>query len=57
MLEVENGTAVVTPCARGGSGILSSLVECDGLIELEETVSQVTADMTLPFIPLAELGL
>jgi molybdopterin molybdotransferase len=56
-LAVEDGVAVVTPCARGGSGILSSLVECDGLIELEESLSTVTAGMTLPFIPLAELGL
>jgi molybdopterin molybdotransferase len=57
VIAVENGTAVVRPCARGGSGILSSLVACDGLIELEESVSQVTAGMTVPFIPLAELGL
>jgi molybdopterin molybdotransferase len=57
MLTVENGAAVVKPCARGGSGILSSLVECDGLIELEEAVSRVETGMTVPFIPRAELGL
>ncbi len=56
-LDVKDGALVVTPCARGGSGILSSLVECDGLIELEESVSTVTAGMTLRFIPLAEIGL
>ncbi len=56
-LAVADGAAVVTPCAKGGSGILSSLVECDGLIELEESISTVTAGMTLPFIPLSELGL
>jgi molybdopterin molybdotransferase len=56
-LVVQDGGAVVTPCARGGSGILSSLVECDGLIELEESVSAVAPGMTVPFIPLVEFGL
>jgi molybdopterin molybdotransferase len=57
ILSVENGAVVVRPFARGGAGILSSLLECDGLIELEEGVSQVVAGMTVPFIPLAEFGL
>ena len=56
-LAVQDGVTVATPCVRGGSGILSSLVECDGLIELEDSSSTVTAGMTVSFIPLAELGL
>ncbi|TVR83590.1 MAG: molybdopterin molybdenumtransferase MoeA [Rhodospirillales bacterium] len=36
---------------RQGSGILTSLVAADGLIELDEDLAQVEPGMTVPFLP------
>jgi molybdopterin molybdotransferase len=56
-LRTETQKPVAVPCARGGSGILTSMVECDGLIELDEATVTVAEGDTVPFIPLASLGL
>jgi molybdopterin molybdotransferase len=45
------------PCSRGGSGMLTSMIECDGLIELDEAIATVAEGDIVPFIPLATLGL
>lgn len=51
------GKSIAMPCGRGGSAILSSLAACDGLVELDETTSEIIPGATVSFIPLAELGL
>jgi molybdopterin molybdotransferase len=56
-LRTEGEKLVAVPCSRGGSGVLTSMLECDGLIELEEAVTEVAEGATVPFIPLAALGL
>lgn len=56
-LRAEDEKLVAVPCSRGGSGILTSMIACDGLIELEEAVAEVAEGATVPFIPLAALGL
>ena len=46
-------TAVKFP--REGAGILSSLVEADGLVELAEDVTDVTVGTPVDFLPFAEV--
>jgi len=40
---------------RDGAGILSSMVESDGLIELAEDVTRVETGETVPFLPYSEV--
>lgn len=42
---------------RDGAGILSSLVESDGLVELDEARTEVAAGETVAFLPFREMGL
>ena len=42
--------------AREGSGILTSLAEADGLVELAEPVTAVTEGELVDFVPFSELG-
>jgi molybdopterin molybdotransferase len=48
---------VATRFSRGGSGILSSVADSDGLLELVEDLVEIAPGMRLPFIPFSELGL
>jgi molybdopterin molybdotransferase len=43
--------------ARGGSGVLSSVADSEGLLDVAEDIAEITPGMTLPFIPFASLGL
>ena len=43
--------------ARGGSGVLSSVADSDGLLEVAEDIAEITPGTTLPFIPFSSLGL
>jgi molybdopterin molybdotransferase len=43
--------------ARGGSGVLSSVADSEGLLEVAEDIAEITPGMTLPFIPFSSLGL
>jgi molybdopterin molybdotransferase len=52
----EDGTPVAQRFPRDGAGILTSLVESDGLIELAENVTQVTAGAMVDFLPFSEVG-
>ncbi|TVR78250.1 MAG: molybdopterin molybdenumtransferase MoeA, partial [Rhodospirillales bacterium] len=45
------GEPVARMFPRQGSGILSSLVAADGLIELDEEIAAVEPGMTVPFLP------
>jgi molybdopterin molybdotransferase len=42
---------------REGSGILTSMIEADGLVELNEDFAEVAPGDLVPFYPFAELGL
>jgi molybdopterin molybdotransferase len=42
---------------RGGSGVLSSVADSEGLLEVAEDIAEITPGMTLPFIPFSSLGL
>jgi molybdopterin molybdotransferase len=42
---------------RDGSGLISSLREADGLIEIPEDVSEVKKGQAVGFIPFSEFGL
>jgi molybdopterin molybdotransferase len=42
---------------RDGSGLISSLRESSGLVEIAEDVSEVKEGDLVDFIPFAELGL
>jgi len=47
--------AVIFP--REGAGILSSLVEADGLVELPESLTRLERGSMVDFLPFSELGL
>lgn len=42
---------------RGGSGVLSSVADSEGLLEVAEDIAEITPGMTVPFIPFSSLGL
>jgi len=42
---------------RGGSGVLSSVADSEGLLEVAEDIAGITPGMTLPFLPFSSLGL
>ncbi|BAI72183.1 molybdopterin biosynthesis protein [Azospirillum sp. B510] len=49
-----DGTLEATKYPRDGAGVLSSLVESEGLIELPEDLARVEAGMTVDFLPFKE---
>tara|TARA_R110002124_G_scaffold100107_5_gene246598 strand:+ start:17424 stop:18716 length:1293 start_codon:yes stop_codon:yes gene_type:complete len=53
----EPGTLSVTKFDRDGSGLITSLREADGLIEIPEAVTRIEPGDTVSFIPFSELGL
>jgi molybdopterin molybdotransferase len=52
----EDGVMVANRFPRDGAGILTSLVESDGLIELAEDVTAVAAGTMVDFLPFSEVG-
>jgi molybdopterin molybdotransferase len=52
-----DGRLVVTKFPRDGSGLISSLREADGLIEVAEDVENVRTGEIVNFIPFSEFGL
>lgn len=50
-----NGSLSVVKHPRDGAGVLSSLVESDGLIELPEDLAGVEPGMTVDFLPFNEV--
>jgi molybdopterin molybdotransferase len=56
-LTSKDGRLSVEKFARDGSGLISSLREADGLIEVAEDVTEVRAGELVDFIPFAEFGL
>jgi molybdopterin molybdotransferase len=52
----EDGVMVANRFPRDGAGILTSLVESHGLIELAEDVTQVASGTMVDFLPFSEVG-
>ena len=52
-----SGRLAVAKFARDGSGLISSMREADGLIEVAENVSEVREGDVVDFIPFTEFGL
>ncbi len=53
----ENGKLAVSKFQRDGSGLISSLRESDGLIEIKEDVRKISRGEIVNFIPFTELGI
>ena len=51
------GQLVVSKFPRDGSGLISSLREADGLIEIAEDVGEIRVGQMVDFIPFSEFGL
>ena len=51
----DEGGLWARPYPRQGSGIISSLVESDGLVELAEEVTQVERGSIVGFLPFREM--
>ncbi len=49
------GRLVATKFPRGGAGILSSMVEADGLVELPEDITRLEIGAEVDFLPFSEL--
>jgi molybdopterin molybdotransferase len=50
------GVAVAEKFPRQGSGILTSMVQSDGLVELAEEITEVTPGMMVDYLPFREVG-
>jgi molybdopterin molybdotransferase len=48
---------IATRYPRGGSGILSSMSDSDGFIELPEDLAELRPGMRMPFLPFSAFGL
>ncbi len=57
LLHDNEGRQVVRKIEREGSGILTSLTEADGLIDIAEDTVSVSPGDLVPFIPFREFGL
>ncbi|MSP82559.1 MAG: molybdopterin molybdenumtransferase MoeA [Alphaproteobacteria bacterium] len=51
-----DGVPEATPFPREGAGILSSLVEADGLVALPEDLTRLEAGMMVSFLPFSEVA-
>ena len=53
----DEGRLVVSRFPRDGSGLISSLREADGLIEVSEDVDEVRSGDLVDFLPFSEFGI
>jgi molybdopterin molybdotransferase len=53
--KADDGGLEVTKFPREGAGLLSSLVDTDGLVELGETITRVEPGESVGFLPYASL--
>ena len=51
----ENGAAVAQRYPRDGAGILSSIVQSDGFVILDETTADIAPGTTVDFLPFSEV--
>ena len=54
--EAEDGAIEAHKFEREGAGILSSMVEADGLVELPEEMTNLAAGATVEFLPFSEVS-
>ena len=54
-LERKGEAVVAVKYPRDGAGILSSIVRSDGLVIVDETVSELTVGTTVDFLPFSEV--
>jgi molybdopterin molybdotransferase len=57
LYEAEGTALLARRFERGGSGVLSSVADSEGLLEVAEDIAEITPGMILPFIPFSSLGL
>lgn len=57
LVQRENGSLAARKIEREGSGILTSLTEADGLIDVAEEVTTVGKGDLVPFMPFSEFGI
>ncbi len=57
ILKDDNGTLLIDKFARDGSGLISSLREADGLIEIPEEITKVDKGESVAFIPFSQFGI
>jgi molybdopterin molybdotransferase len=57
LFEAEGPALLARRFDRGGSGVLSSVADSEGLLEVAEDIAEITPGMILPFIPFSSLGL
>jgi molybdopterin molybdotransferase len=55
--EAEGNVLLARRFERGGSGVLSSVADSEGLLEVAEDIAEIIPGMILPFIPFSSLGL
>ena len=53
----DDGRVLARRHPRGGSGVLSSVAESDGLLDVAEELGEIAPGTVLPFIPFSTLGL
>jgi molybdopterin molybdotransferase len=56
LARLADGSLVARPFEPAGSGILRSMVEADGLVELPEEMSELRAGSMVDFLPFNEVG-
>ena len=54
--DAQDGIPVAHKFRREGAGILSSLVDADGLVELPEDICDIPKGEIVPYLPFGELG-
>jgi molybdopterin molybdotransferase len=55
LVRAEDGNWIAEKFARDGAGILTSMVESDGLAEIAEGVTKLEPGMTVDFLPFSEV--
>ena len=56
LVAADDGAIAAVKFPRDGAGILSSLVEADGLVELPEEMTQLTRGTMVDFLPFSEVS-
>jgi molybdopterin molybdotransferase len=54
LVTAEDGLSRVVPLAKQGSAMLSSLMEADGLIDLDEDLTEISPGETIRYLPLPQ---
>ena len=55
LIRAEDGAWIAEKFARDGAGILTSMVESDGLVEVGDGITKLEPGMTVDFLPFSEV--